>query len=345
MNFLNTVAQWARNAWSAITGAASDPVAALGKFWSYVTSLHGLLGWLFGFPLLQVVRALLSHASANSDALAALLAAIARLRHWIWVHEVVPVYNRLHTQIGALRAWTAGQLRMVWMGLESDFSFAIAWTNSQVAAERRQRIGGDAAERAAMLTRVTWALQQVQKQASSGYNTATPDRKTIIRSLLTDLAGRDPAVRGLVSELASLIVDIETIDNPLVRYTVQHLLSQIIRHLGIDQAISDLISRLIGPLAGDPRPGTLYDVEKDVAARLTALEGWVARFMAAGGPEVEQAGQGWKDLTGLAADAAILGFVGLAVTDPAAWATGVNDTIGTAAATAMTGIVDLISRA
>lgn len=344
MDFLNTLTGWAKSAWGAIFGAAQDIPGALTKFWSYVTSLHSLVSWLFGFPLLQLVRALLGHSGATSDSLAALLAALRRLPGWIWAHEVKPVRDELSAWIRSVRDWAAHQILMLWMTLESDFSFALAFTVQQVGIERAQRTAAVDREHYLMMARVTWALQQVQQQASSGYNSVTAARKDLIRTLLADVAERDPAVKGLVSDLATLIIDIDTVDNPVARYAISHLLNDVIAHLGIDQAITNLIQRLIGPLAGDPRPATLHDVEKDVAERLNALEAQWAQFMADGGPEVEQAGGGWKDMTGLAVDAAALAFFGLAVTNPSAWATGVADTIGVAAGDAMTGIVDLIGK-
>lgn len=345
MNFLGTLAQWAKDAWNAIGGAAGDVVGALQKVWSYITSLHSLLSWVVGFPVLQVLRAIHAHSTATSDALAALLAAIARLKNWIWAHEVNPVRLQLLAAIAALKAWTQVQIGQIYLAMYRDLVEALSYTRFLVGVERLWRIQAINREHAAMLAQIRALHQLIEREAASGYNTGTPDRKSVIQKLLTDLAERDPAIKGLVGELVRIVIDIDTIDNPVIRFLAGKLLSDIVAHLGIDQAISDLISRLLGPLAGQPKATGLYDVEKDVARRLTALEDQWAAFMHDGGPELEQAGRGWKDLGSLGVDAAILGFVGLAVRNPQQWSTAVNDTIGIAAGDAMTGIVRLIDKA
>lgn len=345
VGIFDTVAGWAKNTWNSITGAAADLAGAITDTWHYVTSVHNLLAWLFYNPVLLLLRALLDHGQAGGQALTALYQALARVPGWIWAHQVKPVRDDLLARIAALWAWVTAAITAVYAAMLRYYLNALAYTRQQVGIEHRAMLKQVSAEHAAMITRVNWALQTVQQQASSGYNTGTPDRKNIIQSLLTDLAERDPVVSGLAGDIVGLIIDIEVIDNPLIRWTIAKLLREVVSHLGIDQVISDMIGALIGPLAGNPKPRTLYDVERDVAARLAAIEEWQARFMKAGGPELEQAGKGWKDLTGLVVDAAVLSYIGLAVRDPAAWATVTNDTIGVTAADAMTGIVDLISRA
>ena len=345
MGVLRTLGSWATSAWHAIFGAAADVTGALTRFYSWITSLHGLVSWLFSTPLLALLRAIAAHLPAVILALQAIRDVLARLGAWIWAHYVYPVEVILSGRIAQLRAWTQMQLatltRMVW----ALYFSAENYTRLLVGTERAQRIQAVKAEHAAMLAQIRALHQAIEKEAASGYNSVSDARKSVLQRLLTDLTVRDPAVKGLVSDLVKIVVDIDTIDNPLIRYAASRLLSEIISHLGIDQAISSLIGRLLEPLTGNPRPGGVYDVDKDVAERLNALEAQWAEFEADGGPELDQAGRGWKDLTSLTVDAAILGFVGLAVNDPRAWATAVDDTIGIPAAAAMTGIVGLISKA
>lgn len=345
MGPLGTVVSWAKSAWSAISGLGGDVSAAVQKLWAFANSIHGLVSWLFGFPLLQLARAIIDHIRADWDNGAALWAALHRLPAWIWAHQVHPVSLHLNIRIGNLFAWTLREFVATWAATVRLVAAARAYTRALVAAERAARVKAVAAEHAAMLTNVRALHQQVEKEAASGYATGTPDRKSTLAKLLADVAERDPAVKGLVGDLAGIVLDVETVDNPLLRYAAGKILTDIIGHLGIDQAITALIQRLLDPLTGSPRPAGLYDVAKDTAARLGALEAQWADFMAAGGPEVEQAGQGWKDLTGLTVDAAALAFFAVALDDPQAWAAGVADTIGAAAAAAMGGIVDLVSKA
>jgi len=195
-----------------------------------------------------------------------------------------------------------------------------------------------------MLAGLKATLAEVQKEAASGYNAGTPDRKSTITRLLDDLAVTSPAVKGLVSDLIGLVIDVDTIDNPLARFIIQKLLAQVINRLGVERVIGDLLQRLIGPLAGQPKATGLYEVTRDVARRLAALEAQQADFMVNGGPEVEQAGRQWKDLASIATDAGLLAFLALAVADPEAWATGITDTAGPVANGAMTGLAGLLGR-
>lgn len=345
MGFLKTLGSLASGAWAAIFGGSGSFTSTLQKFWSYITGLHGLLGWLISDPLLAAVRAILHLAQIMEKGLEALRDALGRIGNWVWVHQVYPVEKLLLARIAGLRAWTQLQLQIMRRMVITLYFAAEAYTRMLVGQERQQRVAAIKSEHASMLANIRALHQAIEKEAASGYTTGTPDRKTIIKSLLTDLAGRNPAVKALAGDLIKIVVDLDTIDNPLLRYAASKLLTEIIDHLGIDKVISDLIGRLIGPLAGDPRPAGVYDVEKDVAARLAALEQQWSDFMADGGPELEQAGKGWKDGGSLVVDAAILAFAGLAVSDPNAWSTGVADTIGAGAAAAMTSIVDLIQHA
>lgn len=342
MNWLKTAVGWAKDTWSAISGAAAAPLDVLAKVWHWLASIHGLIGWLFGIPLLDWQRAALANAVEHSRAWEALEQLLARITAWIKTHLILPYVRLLLARIAALQRWTAAQLLalrilMMWLYLA-----ARRYAQQLTAAEHKAMVTAVTAEHKAMLAGLRATLAEVQKEAASGYNSGTPDRKSVIQKLLDDLIITTPAVKGLVSDLAGLIIDIDTIDNPLARWAIQKLLAEVISKLGVEKVAGDLLQRLIGPLAGQPKATGLYDVAKDVAQRLTALEDQWAEFMTDGGPDVEQAGREWKDLGSLATDTALLAFLGLAVADPGAWATGIADTAGPVADGAMTGIADLL---
>lgn len=345
MDFLNAVAGWARRAWGDITGAASDLGGAFSDVWHFITSVHGLVSWLFGIPFYRWLASKLEHSRALGHALDAATDVLERLGAWIKTHYIDPQVRRLDTRITNLFNWAKAQLWLTWLHIELRYRQARAYAAQLTAIERAARIKADKAEHASMLQHITALHQAIELEASSGYNTGTPDRKTVIGRLLDDLALKDPAVKALVQLLANAVFDLETVDNPVVRWAIQKTLNEIIGHLGIDQAVTGLIQRLLGPLAGDPRPGDLYGVEKDTAARLGALEAQWAEFMTSGGPEVEQAGKAWKSYTSVIADAALLAWLGEAVTEPAAWAGQVTAVLGNPVNAALTGIVDLINSA
>lgn len=344
MGWLKTAVSWARDAWTSITGAVTNPAAALSKLWHWITSVHGLLSWLFGVPLLEWMSATLGNLAEHTRAWEALEQLLARIPEWIKAHLVMPWVRLLLARIARLQRWTAAQLLALRILMMFLYLAARLYTRQMVAAEHKRMMYTVAEEHHKMLLGLRATLAEVQKQAASGYNSGTPDRKTVITRLLDDVLVRVPAVKGLVSDLIGLIIDIDTIDNPIARFLIQKLLAQIIDRLGIEKAAGDLLARLIGPLAGQPKATGLYDVAKDVAGRLSALEAQQADFMINGGPEVEQAGREWKALTSIATDAGLLAFLGLAVTEPAAWAAAIADTAGPVADGAMTGIASLIGR-
>ena len=342
MDILKTLGNLAQSAWNVIWNAPSEVVSGFQKIWQFIAGLHSLISWVTSTPVLGVLKAIVTHIPQIWVAITVIRDLLGRLGNWIWVNEVYPVYRTLAKAIERLTAWTELQLTILRREMITLYFAAEAYTRMEVSTERGQRIAADRAEHAAMLAQIRALHQLVEKEASSGYNASSADRRSLIQRLLADLAARQPLVKALTGDLTKIVLSLYTIDDPLIRYAAEKLLSDIIGHLGIDKVMADLIGRLLGPLAGDPRPGSLYDVEKDVAERLSALEAQWADFMADGGPEVEQAGKGWKDGGGLVVDAAVLAFIGTAVADPQGWSTAVYDTIGIGASDAMTGIVDLI---
>lgn len=344
MGWLKTAVGWAKDTWSAITGAAAAPLDVFTKIWKWLASIHGLIGWLFGVPVLDWLRSALANMAEHTRAWEALEGLLARIPAWVLHHLVLPYVRLLLARIAALQRWTAAQLLalrilMMWLYLAARL-----YARQLVQAEHKAMVTAVAREHQQMLAGLRATLAEVQKEAASGYNSGTPDRKSVIQKLLQDLAVTNPAVKGLVSDLVGLVIDVETIDNPVIRFLASKLLAQIIDRLGVDKIVGDLLGRLLQPLMGQPRAAGLYDVTRDVAQRLTALEAQWADFMTSGGPEVEQAGREWKDLSGPLTDIAILAFLGLAVADPGAWATGIADTVGPVADGAMTGVADLLGR-
>lgn len=345
MNLWQTLGKWASDAWGFLSGLPGDASKALAAVWHYVTSLHNVLQWVIGYPVLKYIVTALAHMNAVSVAITIITDALHRIAGWIWLTMVKPVRDQLNRRIDQLRAWTAAQLYALTQLVITLFLRSMAYTRQLVGAERGQRIKADQAEHAAMLKAVAAAIALVQQQAASGYNSGLHERTSVVSKLLDQLAGRNPAVRALTRLLVKAVIDLETIDNPLARFVVSKLVSQVISRAGTDKIIATLVSDLLGPLAGQPKARGLSDVTRDVSERLGALESQWAAFMAAGGPEVEQAGSEWQALTSLTVDAALLGVFGLAVTSPQDWAAGVADTIGTAGNAALDAVISVISKA
>lgn len=345
MNIIGDVIGWAKSAWNTITGVPSDIAHAIANVWHYVTSIHNVLSWLTANPVLRFAINTLYAISVLRLDVWAIRDALHRLAGWIWLTIVKPQIVRLDRRITVLYWWAVARFVATWQQMYRLYYASLAYTRQLVSIERQERIKADQAEHASMLANVAALHRTVEHEAASGYNAELHARLTIVGKLLDDLAIRNPVVSTLVKDLVTAVFDLESIDNPVLRFGIARLLAVIVDRAGIDRVTGDLITRLLGPVAGQPRAGGLYDVAKDTSARLTALEAEWAEFMTNGGPEVEQAGREWKDLTGVVADAGILAVFGLAVADPQAWATGMADTIGVAGNDTLDAIVGLLNRA
>lgn len=345
MGIFGTLAHWASRAWSFIFGIPGDVGKALDAAWRYITNVHNVLAWLAGGPLLKFALTVLGYTSGMHGLATAVRDALHRVAGWIWLTMVRPVRDALNQRITRLAAWTLATFQATWAQMYRLYAASLAYTRLLVGVERAARIRADQAEHAAMLARVKAAVDQLEREAADGYNSGLHARLGLVGVLLNDLADRQPEIRGLVKTLVTAVFDLETIDNPVVRLLVTRTLAEVIGKLGVDKLTGDLIGRLLGPLTGQARARGLQDVTHDVSVRLDALEAQWGQFMTDGGPEVEQAGKEWKNITSLATDAAMLAFLGLAVTEPSAWARGVADTVGAAGNDTLGAIVALIGRA
>lgn len=328
MNFLRTMLHYAGSAWNALWGAATDPVKALEALWKFVGSLHNLLDHLTSI----ILKALhLNHLSLTHILITAMrdfVHMVARIAAWIWGNQVNPVRLHLLSMILKLRAWTASELVKVNKRLDHLYWLAINFTRKSVKIEFRNRVKAIQGLRRYTIQLVKGALRQVDREASDGYKSGNPDRKSVIGKVADLIVTRNPELKGLVSDLISLVLDAASLEDPLIRVGAKLLLTQVIDKLGIDKVVGDLLNQLINDLIGGGQPTTLEGVSADVAKRLSALENQWASFMSDGGPEVEQAGKQWQFLSSLLADAAMVAFVGDAVVNPVGWARDVDAALG-----------------
>jgi len=344
VGWLDTLKQWASNAWGSITGAVANPVAALTNLWHYITSLHDALAWLSANPLVKGYKSFLLNFTVIGLAIRAAQAAIGRIGAWVWVHEVKPVRDQLQGEITALSRWAVAMFAAQQAEIVRDYLAALAYARKLVAIERAARIKADQAEHAAMLKTVAALHATIEKEAASAYNAGLNARLGVIGTILEDMAGHTPLIKDAVEFLLKDWVDIENIDDPVIRWLANKAIDEIVNNAEVDKAAGSLAQSLLGPIIGQPRANGLHDVISDLAARVAAMEQQWATFMKDGGPEVEQAGQEWKAVTGTLVNLGFLGFTGLAVADPAAWATGVSDSVGTVANDSIGAIVDLIGK-
>jgi hypothetical protein len=166
-----------------------------------------------------------------------------------------------------------------------------------------------------------------------------------VTGILDDIGARNPAIKTIIGTLVKDTLDLAGVENPLARIALGLLLKEVIGKAGVDAAAADLVNRLLGALADEGHPQNLHDVIRALDARLSAVEDQWAEFMNHGGPEVMQAGDDWKAVTGVLGDGAVLATFALSVADPRAWATGISDTLGVVTADTIKAVSGLLRHA
>lgn len=345
MGFIKTVLRLA----GTVLGIIADIPGAFGQALHYllnlVSAIHALIAHLIGTILRDLFWEQLLYDQVILGELHTLYHALQRVGPWIKVHLVTPLYKDTLRRIALLRADTLRRISAVRNEMIGRIALVRKETLTRLAGEAKARETADRAEHEAMLKQVANALATVQTEAASGYKAGNSQRMGAINKLIDELANHNPAVKGLVSDLVKLIVDILGAENPVERAAITFLLTQIIDKLGIDKVAGTLLSALLGDLIGNPNPGNLHDVTKDLASRISTLENQWSDYMADGGPELHQAGHEWKALSSLTADAALLAFFGFAVVNPDAWAKDVAGTAGALVNGTIGGVSTLIRKA
>lgn len=206
-----------------------------------------------------------------------------------------------------------------------------------VAAEAVQRGIGDADTRQqtaaaikALSDQLTVQIDNVLKYAQSipgtidtraanGYDPTLRTRANLLNKLLDTAVAHEPLVADLVSKLATFIIDLAGIEDPIVRIAAQLILKQVIDKLGINTALGAMINDLVGSIFGGGQPKTLQDIMADIGSRLDSLEEGQAELSPLA-PEADQL----HEMGTLIFDAALLAYFSAAVADPVATA---NDTV------------------
>ena len=342
MNFLKSMLKYAQDAWSGITGAVTDPVRALQQLWHFAGSIHQLFSHLFA----NVSRLLhWNHLSLSADLLNLIndvLGALARVKNWIWHHQVNPVRVHLTGDIRNLRRWTGHNLYLLRQYDIRLFFASLGYAYRLARNERNDRVKAVIAARKYTVTLVKASLKTVDREASDGYNSGIKARKDMITSIADDLANRAPLIKGIVNDLISALLDFLAVDNPALRFALNLALSKVVDDAAVDKVTGALLQTLIKDITGEGKVGTLEEVAKDVSVRLTGLENKWADYAADGGSELQEAGEEWQRLASLPVDLAIVAFLADMVADPAQWARDVNDTAGAVIDGAVTAISGLI---
>lgn len=218
-------------------------------------------------------------------------------------------------------------------GDENEANARIAADAAEAAARgagddhsRQQAAAGIAALNTALSAQIASVLKYAQSipgtidsRAAAGYDPTLRSRGSLITKLLDTVIAHDPAVAGLVSDLAKFAVDLAGIDDPVLKIAANLVLKQVIDRLGLNTALQAMLSDLLGGILGGGQPKTLTDIMADIGNRLDALESTAAE-LAPLAPEADDL----HEMGGVIFDAALLAYFTAAVADPVATA---DDTV------------------
>lgn len=234
------------------------------------------------------------------------------------------------TAIAALRAFLLQQINIVYRLL-----------SAAINQERQERIKAVAALRA-------WAVQQfdnlwkyarsilpaVDKEAADAYDHTRAGQASGISRLIDDLIVDNPLAREVIGKLATIILDLASIEDPAARIAGQFLLRQVIDRLGADRLAAGLVDQLASAFLGGGKPKTLADVAASIGDRLNATEAQWQQFYANGGDDVERLGEQMRKSAQPVFTLAMAGYFAAAIIDPKGTA-AVTDAVITPAARAI----------
>jgi hypothetical protein len=314
-----------------VAATTGDDQSALGGVWQWINGVASGVSHFIGTTVLGGFKVIMQHLENLDHAVIDELKAISRIVFWIDIlfWRIITRWRaaqqkRTDAQISQLRRYLIG---VIYVSTQTVLTVALRAT----ATERRHRIRDVERAETRARERIKALHGTIEREASSGYRLAVKERASTIIRLLDFAATRQPEIRALVTDVADGLLDLLSVEDPVLRITLGFIIKQIVDRLGIDKLVGTLIDDLLAPILGGKRPTDLHGVMSDVSQRLNALESQQATFMQNGGSQVEQAGDDWKNITSTVSNLAIVAFVAQGVVDPDTWAREINDTIGTAA--------------
>lgn len=225
-------------------------------------------------------------------------------------------------------------------GDEAEATARMAADTAEAAARatgdehsRQQAAAGDKALSDALTKQISDVLKYAQSipgtidnRAAAGYDPTLRARGSALQKLLDTVVAHEPAVAGLVSNLAKFLIELAGVEDPVVRIAAQLVLKQVIDRLGLDSALHAMLGDLVGGIFGGGQPKSLQAIMGDIGNRLDALESNQAE-LAPLAPEADNL----HEMGTLIFDAALLGYFVAAVADPVATADDTAAVIDTVA--------------
>lgn len=335
----------ARKAYADIRKNHGVVQTALDGVWHWLNGVAGGVAKFFTSDVVDAFKTVWAAIHSLVDAYKEFIKTWARFQFWVQIHVfkflLHLILHKYDVAIAKLNAQVARLIRLIYVTTNQVLATAL----NAVHVEKRARIKAVARAEARAKAEIRALHQTIEREAASAYRLQNDQRASTIVRLLEFAVTRNPALRDVVDVAIKAILDLATIDDPIARLALGFVIRDLIDKLGVDRLVGHLVSDLLRPILGEPKPRNLHAVIADMGARLVAAESFEATFTADGGSEVEQAGKLWRDLTQPAVAAGIVGFVTAAIVNPHGWATAITDTVGTPANDLVTTTANLIKGA
>lgn len=335
---------WREHVFKLIHAARPNQHQVNTGIWQWVNSVLGRYAHGVGQAISDFAHAWIAwtHIAVPQDW--AIIHAFDKVLVWVkntWIKYIEQLITaRLKVIVQMIRLQFYQLRRMIWASYRAATRYALALF--QLEATRRRK--ADVALDHEIKTRIKWLHQHLEREASTAYKASWQAHLGLSGHVAELAAEYDPITRRLVRDLVKVLLDLAAVDDPLARLALGFLLRHVINKLGIGRVVGDLLERLMASILGNPRPHDLPGVIRDIGTRLDQLEQQWADFMRHGGPEVEQAGDQWRNMASPIIDAGLLAFAAFAWREPANWARDVNHVLGPIVDGTLIGAADLIKR-
>jgi len=311
-----------------IAGSKSKDTSIFGGIWHWVNGVASGIGHFLNGAVAALGKAILNHLQNIVDTFQEEIDATRRIIFW-WERIVWHmIQGWIARQLAMIRGLISREvkylIRLIYITTRTVLALALA----AVARESRERKHAVGAAEARARREIRALHGVIEREAVSGYIPDRHDRASLIIRLLDYAVLRNPEVKRLVGKIATGLIDLLEIDDPLLRILLTFLIKHVIDRLGVDKGVGVLVQDLMAPLLGKPKPTGIHDVVTDLSERMAAMEKQWAQFFEDGGSNVEQAGKEWRNITSVAGTAAIAAFVVDAVVAPDQWAKAMNAIIG-----------------
>lgn len=318
----------ARKAYGDIRKTHGVIQTALDGVWHWLNGVASGVAHFFSHSVVDAFHTVLGAIETEVDWWQKAIGTYFRLYYWIQIHVLKYLFNlimaRYNKAIAQLRQAVRYLERLIYVTTQYVLVLAMR-------AIRAERLARERAIKAALATAARddrMLHQTIEREAASAYQVQRDARVSTIVRLLEFAVTRNPELRVIISDAITALLDLLAIDNPIARLALGFVVHDLIDKLGVDRLVGQLVSDLLRPILGAPKPRNLHAVVLDMGQRLVAAEAFSATFTEDGGAQVEQAGKLWRDITQPAIAASIVGFTALGVIDPDGWAKVLTETVG-----------------